>query len=306
MSEQLWGAIGAVFGSWNNARAITYRRLNKIPDDWGTAVNVQSMVFGNMGNDSATGVAFTRNPSNGEKLFFGEYLLNAQGEDVVAGIRTPNPISKERSGGDGTSLEEAMPRVYGQLVEVYTKLEAHYRDMQDIEFTIEAGKLFLLQTRTGKRTGFAAVRIANDMFDEGLIDRNEAIRRVDAAQLVQLLAPIFDVAAKSKALGEGRLLAKGLAAGPGAASGLIAFSAGKAVEMARGKDPVVLVRIETSPEDISGMHAAAGILTTRGGLTSHAAVVARGMGKPCIVGCGSLRVDYSRSELRSERGTVAP
>ncbi|HSN68875.1 MAG TPA: pyruvate, phosphate dikinase, partial [Thermoanaerobaculia bacterium] len=304
VEEQLWGAIGAVFGSWNNQRAITYRRLNKIPDDWGTAVNVQSMVFGNMGNSSATGVAFTRNPSNGEKLFFGEYLLNAQGEDVVAGIRTPHPISRERSGGDGTSLEEAMPQAYGQLVEVYKKLEAHYRDMQDIEFTIEAGKLYLLQTRTGKRTGFAAVRIANDMFDEGLIDRNEALRRVDAAQLVQLLAPIFDSAAKQKALGEGRLLARGLAAGPGAASGLIAFSADKAVEMARGKDPVVLVRIETSPEDISGMHAAAGILTTRGGLTSHAAVVARGMGKPCIVGCGSIRVDYARSELRSERGTV--
>ncbi len=302
--EQLWGAVGAVFGSWNNARAITYRRLNKIPDDWGTAVNVQSMVFGNMGNDSATGVAFTRNPSNGEKIFFGEYLLNAQGEDVVAGIRTPFPISKASSGGDGTSLEEAMPHVYGQLVEVYTKLEAHYHDMQDIEFTIEAGKLYLLQTRTGKRTGFAAVRIANDMFDEGLIEKNEAIRRVDAAQLVQLLAPIFDTATKKKSLDEGRLLARGLAAGPGAASGLIAFSADKAVEMARGKDPVVLVRIETSPEDIAGMHAAAGILTTRGGLTSHAAVVARGMGKPCIVGCGSIRVDYGRSELRAERGTV--
>src|SRR5688500_14830514 len=295
--EQLWGAIGAVFNSWNNQRAITYRKLNQIPDAWGTAVNVQSMVFGNMGDDCATGVAFTRNPSTGEKLFYGEYLPNAQGEDVVAGIRTPFPISKERSGGDGSSLEEAMPKVYAQLVDVYRKLEAHYRDLQDIEFTIQSGKLYLLQRRTGKRTGFAAVKIANDMYDEKLIDRDEAIRRVDPNQLVQLLAPIFDSAAKKKALDQGRFLAKGLAAGPGAATGRIAFSAERAVEMAKGEDPVVLVRIETSPEDIAGMNAAAGILTTRGGLTSHAAVVARGMGKPCIVGAGDITVSEERGEL---------
>ncbi|HVR44127.1 MAG TPA: pyruvate, phosphate dikinase [Thermoanaerobaculia bacterium] len=304
VEAQLWGAVGAVFRSWNNPRAVTYRRLNGIPDEWGTAVNVQSMVFGNMGDDSGTGVAFTRNPSTGEKAFYGEYLPNAQGEDVVAGIRTPHPISKERSGGDGTSLEEAMPVVYRQLVDVYRKLEAHYRDMQDIEFTIEGGKLYLLQTRTGKRTGFAAVKIVNDMVDEGLIEREEAVRRVEANQLIQLLAPVFDSEAKQKALDQGRMLARGLAAGPGAASGRTAFSAEHAVEMAKGSDPVVLVRIETSPEDIAGMHAAAGILTTRGGLTSHAAVVARGMGKPCIVGCGSVRVDYGRAELRSERGAV--
>ncbi|MGH9457768.1 MAG: pyruvate, phosphate dikinase [Thermoanaerobaculia bacterium] len=304
VEAQLWGAIGAVFRSWNNPRAITYRRLNGIPDDWGTAVNVQSMVFGNLGDDSATGVAFTRNPSTGEKRFYGEYLPNAQGEDVVAGIRTPFPISKEQSNGGGHSLEESMPEVYRRLVDVYQKLESHYRDMQDIEFTIEGGKLYLLQTRTGKRTGFAAVKVANDMFDEGLIDRDEAIRRVDASQLVQLLAPIFDADAKDKALGEGRLLATGLAAGPGAATGRIAFSAQRAVEMAGGREPVILVRVETSPEDIAGMHASVGILTTRGGLTSHAAVVARGMGKSCIVGCGALRVDYGRSELRAEKGTV--
>jgi len=304
VEEQLWGAIGAVFGSWNNNRAITYRRLNNIPDDWGTAVNVQSMVFGNMGDDCATGVCFTRNPSTGEKLFYGEFLANAQGEDVVAGIRTPHPISKERSGGDGTSLEESMPEVYNQLVDVYKKLESHYRDMQDIEFTIQSKKLYLLQTRTGKRTGFAAVRIANDMFDEGIIERDEAVRRVDPNGLVQLLAPIFDTAARDRAFNEGRLLAKGLAAGPGAAAGRIAFNADKAIEMTRSGEPVILVRIETSPEDIAGMHASAGILTTRGGLTSHAAVVARGMGKPCIVGCGALRVDYGRSEIRSEKGIV--
>ncbi|MFN2442510.1 MAG: pyruvate, phosphate dikinase [Thermoanaerobaculia bacterium] len=304
VEEQLWGAIGAVFGSWNNNRAITYRRLNNIPDNWGTAVNVQSMVFGNMGEDCATGVCFTRNPSTGEKLFYGEFLPNAQGEDVVAGIRTPYPISKERSGGDGTSLEESMPEVYAQLVDVYQKLESHYGDMQDIEFTIQSRKLYLLQTRTGKRTGFAAVRIANDMFDEGIIEREEAVRRVDPNGLVQLLAPIFDAAARDRAFAEGRLLAKGLAAGPGAAAGRITFSAAKAVEMARAGEHVILVRIETSPEDIAGMHASAGILTTRGGLTSHAAVVARGMGKPCIVGCGSLKVDYSRSEIRAEKGSV--
>ena len=299
--DQLWGAIGAVFGSWNNQRAITYRRLNNIPDEWGTAVNVQSMVFGNMGEDCATGVAFTRNPSNGDKRFFGEYLPNAQGEDVVAGIRTPYPISREQDPDHRElSLEEAMPAVYGQLVDVYKKLEAHYRDMQDIEFTIESGKLYLLQTRTGKRTGFAAVKIACEMVDEGLIKPEEAVARVEASQIVQLLAPVFDTAEKEKALSGGRFLARGLPAGPGAAAGRIAFTAERAVEMAKGPDPIILVRIETSPEDIAGMHAADGILTSRGGLTSHAAVVARGMGKSCIVGCAALRIDYSRSELRVE------
>jgi len=288
--EQLWGAVGAVFNSWQNQRAITYRKLNAIPAEWGTAVNVQSMVFGNMGDDCATGVAFTRNPSNGEHRFFGEYLPNAQGEDVVAGIRTPMPI---------TELEKTMPAAYAQLEDVYKKLEAHYRDMQDIEFTIQAGKLYLLQTRTGKRTGFAAVKIACDMVDEGLIDHTEAVSRVEAGQIVQMLAPVFDVAEKQKALKGGRVLGRGLPAGPGAAAGRIAFNAEHAVSMAKD-GPVVLVRIETSPEDIAGMHSAAGILTTRGGLTSHAAVVARGMGRPCVVGAGSLRVDYAKGELRSE------
>ncbi len=288
--QQLWGAIGAVFNSWHNQRAITYRRLNQIPDEWGTAVNVQSMVFGNMGDDCATGVAFTRNPSTGERKFFGEYLPNAQGEDVVAGIRTPMPI---------TELEKSMPEAYNQLVDVYKKLESHYRDMQDIEFTIQSRKLYLLQTRTGKRTGFAAVTIACDMVDEGLISSTEAIERVEANQIIQLLAPVFDTAEKTKALHGGRLLGRGLPAGPGAAAGRIAFNADNAVRMAKD-GPVLLVRIETSPEDIAGMHSAAGILTTRGGLTSHAAVVARGMGRPCVVGAGSLRVDYGKGELRSE------
>ena len=297
--EQLWGAIGAVFDSWNNQRAITYRKLNQIPDDWGTAVNVQSMVFGNMGDDCATGVAFTRNPSTGEKKFFGEYLPNAQGEDVVAGIRTPLPISKAQAIGDEKSLEETMPGVYEQLVDVYKKLESHYRDMQDIEFTIQSGRLYLLQTRTGKRTGFAAVKIACDMVDESIINHTEAVSRVEAGQIVQLLAPVFDTKEKQKALQGGRALGRGLPAGPGAATGRIAFNAEHAVQMAK-TDPVILVRVETSPEDIAGMHSATGILTTRGGLTSHAAVVARGMGRPCIVGAGMLRVDYSRGELRSE------
>jgi pyruvate,orthophosphate dikinase len=279
-----------VFNSWNNQRAITYRKLNGIPGDWGTAVNIQSMVFGNMGQDCATGVAFTRSPATGEKRLFGEYLPNAQGEDVVAGIRTPLPISE---------LEKAMPKVYAQLEDVYKKLEGHYRDMQDIEFTIESGKLYLLQTRTGKRTGFAAVKIACDMVDEGLINHTEAVSRVEAGQIVQLLAPIFDADEKQKALKGGRVLGRGLPAGPGAAAGRIAFNAERAVAMAKD-DPVVLVRIETSPEDIAGMHSAAGILTTRGGLTSHAAVVARGMGRPCVVGAGALRVDYNKGELRSE------
>ncbi len=301
VQQQLWGAIGAVFNSWNNQRAITYRKLNQIPDDWGTAVNVQSMVFGNMGDDCATGVAFTRNPATGEHRFFGEYLPNAQGEDVVAGIRTPLPISKAQALEHEKSLEETMPAVYGQLEDVYKKLESHYRDMQDIEFTIQSGKLYLLQTRTGKRTGFAAVKIACDMVDEGLINNIEAVSRVEAGQIVQLLAPVFDTKEKQKATSGGRVLGRGLPAGPGAAAGRIAFNADRAVQMAKDSDdPVILVRIETSPEDIAGMHSAAGILTTRGGLTSHAAVVARGMGRPCIVGAGVLRVDYSKGELRSE------
>ncbi|HUJ12471.1 MAG TPA: pyruvate, phosphate dikinase [Thermoanaerobaculia bacterium] len=299
VNEQLWGAIGAVFLSWNNQRAITYRKLNGIPDDWGTAVNVQSMVFGNMGEDSATGVAFTRNPSTGEKKFFGEYLSNAQGEDVVAGIRTPLPISKAQVIGDEKSLEETMPGVYKQLEDVYKKLESHYRDMQDIEFTIQSGRLYLLQTRTGKRTGFAAVKIACDMVGEKLIEPKEAVSRVEAGQITQLLAPVFDATEKQKALEGGRLLGRGLPAGPGAAAGRIAFNAEHAVDMAKS-GPVILVRIETSPEDIAGMHSAHGILTTRGGLTSHAAVVARGMGKSCVVGAGTIRVDYNRGELRVE------
>jgi len=301
VQQQLWGAVGAVFNSWNNQRAITYRKLNQIPDDWGTAVNVQSMVFGNMGDDCATGVAFTRNPATGEHRFFGEYLPNAQGEDVVAGIRTPLPISKAQALEHEKSLEETMPSVYGQLEDVYKKLESHYRDMQDIEFTIQSGRLYLLQTRTGKRTGFAAVKIACDMVDEGLINNVEAVSRVEAGQIVQLLAPVFDTKEKQKATSGGRILGRGLPAGPGAAAGRIAFNADRAVQMAKDDDdPVILVRVETSPEDIAGMHSAAGIITTRGGLTSHAAVVARGMGRPCIVGAGALRVDYSKGELRSE------
>jgi pyruvate, orthophosphate dikinase len=299
VNDQLWGAIGAVFSSWNNQRAITYRKLNGIPDDWGTAVNVQSMVFGNMGDDCATGVAFTRDPSTGARRFYGEYLPNAQGEDVVAGIRTPMPITTAQVVGDEKSLEETMPAVFAQLQDVYKKLESHYRDMQDIEFTIQSGKLYLLQTRTGKRTGFAAVKIACDMVDEGLIKQQEAVERVEATQIIQLLSPVFDLKEKEKALHGGRLLGRGLPAGPGAAAGRIAFNAERAVEMAKS-GPVVLVRIETSPEDIAGMHSAAGILTTRGGLTSHAAVVARGMGRPCVVGAGSLRVDYARGELKAD------
>jgi pyruvate, orthophosphate dikinase len=299
VEEQLWGAIGAVFNSWNNQRAITYRKLNGIPAEWGTAVNVQSMVFGNMGDDCATGVAFTRDPSTGAKRFYGEYLPNAQGEDVVAGIRTPLPITKAQALANEKSLEESMPGVFAQLQDVYKKLESHYRDMQDIEFTIQSGKLYLLQTRTGKRTGFAAVKIACDMVDEGLIKDREAVERVEANQIIQLLAPVFDSKEKQKALSGGRLLARGLPAGPGAAAGRIAFNAEHAVAMAKD-GPVVLVRVETSPEDIAGMHSAQGVLTTRGGLTSHAAVVARGMGRPCVVGAGALRVDYSRGELRAE------
>ena len=284
---QLWGAITAVFQSWNNQRAITYRQLNNIPDHWGTAVNVQAMVFGNMGDDCATGVAFTRDPSTGENYFFGEFLVNAQGEDVVAGIRTPQPINNiGKTDPSLPSLEEIMPDIYRELVEIYQKLERHYRDMQDIEFTIEKGKLWLLQTRNGKRTSKASIKIAVDMVNEGLIDRKEAVLRIDPQQLDQLLHPMLDPDAPRKKL------AKGLPASPGAACGEVVFSADEAEELNEAGKPVILVRIETSPEDIHGMHASQGILTARGGMTSHAAVVARGMGKCCVAGCGDIRVDY--------------
>ena len=293
---QLWGAIGAVFRSWDNPRAKEYRRLYRIPEEWGTAVNVQAMVFGNRGERSATGVAFTRNPATGEKKFYGEFLPNAQGEDVVAGIRTPHPLGAD---GSGKSLEETMPEAYAELLRVRDLVEKSFRDMQDLEFTIEEGRVYLLQTRNGKRTGFAAVRVATDMVAEGLIAENEAVLRVEPEQLVQLLAPVFPAKEKEAAVQAGRLLAKGLPAGPGAACGRIAFTADRAVEMARKGDPVVLVRVETSPEDIAGMHAAVGILTTRGGITSHASVVARGMGKTCVVGAGEITVDEGENELRA-------
>ena len=291
--DQLWGAIRAVFLSWNTHRAITYRELNSIPASWGTAVNVQSMVFGNMGEDSATGVAFTRDPSTGEKVFFGEFLVNAQGEDVVAGIRTPQPITQAEASKKGMkSLEELMPESYQQLVEVYKSLENHYRDMQDIEFTIEKGSLWMLQTRTGKRTAAASLKIACDMLDEGLIEKDEALLRLDPKALDQLLHPRLDPDA------EKTLITKGLPASPGGAVGEICFTSEDAVNLrAQGKKGI-LVRIETSPEDIEGMDAAAGILTSRGGMTSHAAVVARGMGKCCVAGAGDLDVDYKKKELR--------
>ncbi len=296
--EQLWGAIGAVFGSWMNPRAITYRKLNNIPAEWGTAVNVQSMVFGNMGDDCATGVAFTRNPSTGENLFFGEFLVNAQGEDVVAGIRTPQPINK--AGGDGSlpSMEEVMPESYDQLMQIQQTLEKHYRDMQDIEFTIEKGKLYMLQTRNGKRTARAAVKVAVDMVQEGLISDKEAVLRVQPEQLDQLLHPSLDPKAPKD------VIAKGLPASPGAVSGEVVFSADEAEEAARIGLKVILVRVETSPEDIHGMHAAQGILTARGGMTSHAAVVARGMGKCCVAGCGDIKVDYKSQQLVARGGVV--
>jgi pyruvate,orthophosphate dikinase len=295
--EQLWGAIGAVFKSWDNERAKTYRKLHRIPEDWGTAVNVQAMVFGNRGETSATGVAFTRDPSTGEKRFYGEFLPNAQGEDVVAGIRTPRPLAKD---GSGISLEETMPQAYAELLHVRDLLEKAFRDMQDLEFTIEDKKLYLLQTRNGKRTGFAAVRIATEMVEEGVIDEDEAIARVEPEQLIQLLAPVFDNTEKAAAVKQGKLLGKGLPAGPGAASGRVALTAKRAVAMASdGGGPVLLVREETSPEDIAGMNAAAGILTTRGGMTSHAAVVARGMGKTCVVGAGEITVDEHGGQVQA-------
>ena len=283
--EQIWGAISAVFKSWMNQRAITYRRLNQIPVGWGTAVNVQAMVFGNLGDDCATGVAFTRNPSSGTKEFFGEYLINAQGEDVVAGIRTPFPLTKEASGGNGLSMEEKMPEVYGQLNEVRKGLEKHYKDMQDLEFTVQQNTLYMLQTRSGKRTAEAAVGIAVDLANEGLITKQEAICRIEPETLDQLLHPTLDPDAPKE------LLLRGLPASPGAASGEITLDADSAETIASQGRKVILLRVETSPEDIHGMHAAAGILTARGGMTSHAAVVARGMGRPCVSGAGELRID---------------
>jgi len=291
---QLWGAIGAVFGSWMNQRAITYRRLHGIPEHWGTAVNVQAMVFGNMGDTSATGVAFTRNPSTGEKRLYGEFLINAQGEDVVAGIRTPQEISEQarrEAGSDKPSMETAMPQAFKELTRIYGALERHYRDMQDLEFTVEQGKLWMLQTRSGKRTAKAALRIAVELAGEGLITRKEAVTRVEPAALDQLLHPTIDPKA------ERHVLATGLPASPGAAAGEIVFSADEAETLKAQGRRVILVRVETSPEDIHGMHAAEGILTTRGGMTSHAAVVARGMGKPCVSGAGSLRIDYTAATM---------
>ncbi|HEY4164862.1 MAG TPA: pyruvate, phosphate dikinase [Dongiaceae bacterium] len=286
--EQLWGAIGAVFGSWNITRAQTYRKLNNIPEEWGTAVNVQAMVFGNMGSDCATGVAFTRNPSTGAKEFYGEYLVNAQGEDVVAGIRTPQHLTVAGKNANKSTLpamEEVMPAVFKQLDEVRGQLEKHYRDMQDIEFTVQQGKLYMLQTRNGKRTAQAALKIAVDLCEDGLIDKRTAVARVEPASLDQLLHPRLDPKAKKD------VIARGLPASPGAACGRVAFTADDAEDRASKGDRVILVRVETSPEDIHGMHAAVGILTTRGGMTSHAAVVARGMGRPCVSGAGDLRVD---------------
>jgi len=292
--QQLWGAIGAVFGSWMNQRAITYRRLHHIPESWGTAVNVQAMVFGNMGETSATGVAFTRNPSTGDKKLYGEFLINAQGEDVVAGIRTPQEITeaaRREAGSDKPSMERALPQAFKELQRIYGVLERHYRDMQDLEFTVEQGKLWMLQTRSGKRTAKAALKIAVDLANEGLISRKEAVARIDASALDQLLHPTIDPNA------ERNIIATGLPASPGAASGEIVFSSDEAEALKAKDKSIILVRVETSPEDIHGMHAAEGILTTRGGMTSHAAVVARGMGKPCVSGAGALRVDYAAGTM---------
>ncbi len=300
--EQLWGAIGAVFGSWMGARAKTYRRLNNIPEDWGTAVNVQAMVFGNRGSNSATGVAFTRDPSTGMRALYGEFLINAQGEDVVAGIRTPQSITKyarEALGSKRPSMEESMPDAFAELSRIAAKLEAHYRDMQDVEFTVQEGTLFMLQTRTGKRTAKAALRIGTEMVREGLIGEDEAIMRVDPAALDQLLHPRLDPAAPKE------LIASGLAASPGAACGEAVFTADEAERLAEEGKSVILVRLETSPEDIHGMHAAKGILTVRGGMTSHAAVVARGMGRPCVTGAGSLKVDVERGVMTAGNVTIS-
>ncbi|MEE9448523.1 MAG: pyruvate, phosphate dikinase [Ignavibacteriaceae bacterium] len=293
--DQLWGAIGAVFGSWMNDRAKVYRKLNNIPAEWGTAVNVQSMVYGNMGEESGTGVAFTRDPASGENVFYGEYLFNAQGEDVVAGIRTPHPISE---------LKKDDPKIYKQLDNFRKILDKHYKEMMDIEFTIQQGKLWMLQCRVGKRTGFAAIKMAVDMVGEKLISKKEAISRIDPNQLNQLLRPIFDTKEKQKATSAGKLLATGLNAGPGAASGKVALTAHDAELMAAKGDPVILVRIETSPDDIKGMDASEGILTARGGMTSHAALVARQMGKVCVAGCGTLKINYKEKSFGVEGSNI--
>jgi pyruvate,orthophosphate dikinase len=293
--KQLWGAIGAVFGSWNNERAIYYRRINGIPSEWGTAVNVQSMVYGNMGEDSGTGVAFTRDAATGENIFYGEFLMNAQGEDVVAGTRTPQQIEE---------LKKNDIKCYNELLDIRERLEAHYRDMLDIEFTIQRGKLYMLQCRVGKRTAMASIKIAIDMVKEGLITPKEAILRIDPEQLNQLLRPVFDLKEKQNALKNGKLLAKGLNAGPGAASGKVVFNAEDAVAVAAKGEQVILVRIETSPEDITGMNAAEGILTARGGMTSHAALVARQMGKVCVAGCGALNINYRDRKFTVEKSDI--
>jgi pyruvate, orthophosphate dikinase len=298
---QLWGAIGAVFGSWMNQRAVTYRRLHRIPESWGTAVNVQAMVFGNMGETSATGVAFTRNPSTGENKLYGEFLINAQGEDVVAGIRTPQEITeaaRKQAGSDKPSMEAALPRAFAELKRIHAALERHYRDMQDLEFTVEQGKLWMLQTRSGKRTAKAALRIAVELAQEKLISKEEAVTRIDPAGLDQLLHPTIDPDA------ERNVIATGLPASPGAACGEIVFTSEEAELLKSQGRKVILVRVETSPEDIHGMHAAEGILTTRGGMTSHAAVVARGMGKPCVSGAGALRVDYRAQTMTAGGKTL--
>ncbi|MBD3856885.1 MAG: pyruvate, phosphate dikinase, partial [Acidobacteria bacterium] len=300
--EQLWGGIGAVFSSWNGKRAISYRRIEGIPDDWGTAVNVQAMVFGNMGDGSATGVAFTRNPATGDNKFYGEWLVNAQGEDVVAGTRTPNPLNEDTKNEQNEhlpSLQVAMPEVYEQLFAIRNQLEDHYHDMQDIEFTIQDGRLWMLQTRVGKRTGTAALNMAMDMLAEGRIDKPTAVLRVRPEQLDELLHPIVDPAAEAKA----ELIAKGLPAGPGGAFGQIVFSADAAVEWVKAGKTVLLVRQETNPEDVEGMRAAVGILTGRGGMTSHAALVARGWGKCCIVGAGTLDIDVVGKTIKANGKT---
>ncbi len=299
--QQLWGAIGAVFSSWTNARAVTYRQLHDIPSGWGTAVNVQAMVFGNLGDGSATGVAFTRNPSTGENTLYGEFLVNAQGEDVVAGIRTPQNITEAariEAGSDKPSLEKLMPDAFSEFLGICHRLENHYKDMQDLEFTIENGKLWMLQTRSGKRTARAGLRIAVDLAESGLITKQEAIERIDPASLDQLLHPTIDPSVSRDVIGSG------LPASPGAATGEIVFTPDEAVEKSEAGKKVILVRVETSPEDIHGMHAAQGIVTSRGGMTSHAAVVARGMGKPCVSGAGNIRVDIRRKLLLTEFGPL--
>lgn len=301
VQDQLWGAIGAVFGSWMNQRAITYRRLHGIPESWGTAVTVQSMVFGNMGEDCATGVAFTRDPSTGDESFYGEYLVNAQGEDVVAGIRTPQHLTvkgKQKHGSTLPAMEEVMPKLFDDLCQIRKILEAHYKDMQDMEFTIQKGKLWMLQTRNGKRTVRAAIKIAVDMVNEGVISKEEAVLRVEPHALDQLLHPTLDPKAHRK------VLAKGLPASPGAASGRVVFTADEAEDWVARGEQVILARTETSPEDIGGMHVAEGVLTTRGGMTSHAAVVARGMGTPCVAGAGEIRIDAKAKTMRVREVTV--